>query len=161
MQRIRFYTALFFTLASLLSLTVVRACSCMRPSPFKFRACSADVAFIGRVASRFDNCRNGPCHPYDDQEDGKITYVVNVIRMLTAGKIEDRVAFLETTTNPVKCGTSLKLNSLYYFFLGPPRSFSSNPVTTFWVGLCTSAYSAKTLNATEKIFSKNLSVNCK
>lgn len=81
-------------------------------------------------------------------------------RMLTAGKIEDKVAFLETFTNADVCGITLTLNSLYYFFLGLAHPFPPNPVTTFTIGLCNAMYQAKTLNATEKNFAKNLAANC-
>lgn len=160
MQRFGTNAVLFFILASLSTVTVVRACFCPWKPWSEDLACSAGAGFIGRVVSVFDNCPNGPCRKYKDQEDGIITYVVNVMRVLSGGKIEDNVAFMQTATNPEICGTSLTLNSVYYFFAGTPNPSSPNPVTTFYVSACTPTYRPQELNSTEKRFSKNLSKNC-
>lgn len=120
--------ALMLAIASWLPFsTNVQACSCVAGITFKESACSADVAFVGRVVAKFDNCPGGACDPILDQGDGQITFIVSVLRTFSSGAIEDQTVFLTTAVNSALCGTSFKFNVPYLFLLNEQQFFGVIP----------------------------------
>lgn len=153
-------------MSSWLSLsTTVQGCSCVAGVPFKESACSADVAFVGRVVAMFDNCPGGPCDPILDQGDGQITFVVNVLRTFSPGSIEDRVVLLTTAVNSALCGTTFQFYVPYLFLLddnafGPIAPPSPSLPKSLPVSSCSPVFRWNTVKKSERIFLKNLQKRC-
>ncbi|CDF34590.1 unnamed protein product [Chondrus crispus] len=123
-----------FSLLSLLA-TLSLSCSCLR-STFEQGVCRSSTIYVGTVLARTDNCP-GTCDPFEDQRNGKITYIVKVTARFLGAPAEDNIIYVQTLVNSALCGTILNVGARYLFTLGNVRvNRSSCPRESFDVSLC-------------------------
>lgn len=88
------------------------------------------------MIARTDNCK-GTCDEIEDQIDGQIIYIVQVLRRFKGPAAEDNIIYLKTATNEAACGISFNVGTVYLFNLGNIQSDRrSCPRFYYGIGLC-------------------------
>lgn len=159
--KLKYLCALIFVIPVLFVSST--ACSCLQKTIFE-DFCSSSISVLGTVVAKFDNCPGRTCDPIEDQGEGKIFYIVRVLKLLKGLKIVDDVLYLTTAVNSALCGISLSNGGKYLFNVRSPiPSEISFPQTAFEISLCSAPYMWNLVGFGEKrkILKKNFCLNTK